>query len=51
MWIILIQCNKESIKQCTECNACIERCPYELPIHDMLRANYKLYEEHVTMNK
>ena len=39
----------ESIKQCTECDACIERCPYELPIHDMLRANYKLYEEHVAM--
>jgi predicted aldo/keto reductase-like oxidoreductase len=41
----------ESIKQCTECDACIERCPYELPIHGMLRANYKLYEEHIAMGK
>jgi predicted aldo/keto reductase-like oxidoreductase len=39
----------ESILQCTQCDACIERCPYELPIHDMLKANYQLYEEHIAM--
>jgi predicted aldo/keto reductase-like oxidoreductase len=41
----------ESIKLCIECDACIERCPYELPIHEMLRANYQLYEEHIAMGK
>ena len=37
----------ESIKQCTECGDCIERCPYELPIHEMLKANYDVYEQHL----
>ena len=41
----------ESIRQCTECDACIERCPYELPIHAMLKANYRLYEEHIAIGK
>ena len=36
----------ESVKQCTECGMCIERCPYQLPIQEMLKANYDLYERH-----
>jgi predicted aldo/keto reductase-like oxidoreductase len=36
----------ESVKQCTECGTCLERCPYELPIQEMLKANYDLYEQH-----
>lgn len=36
----------ESVLKCTECGICRERCPYELPIEEMLKANYDLYESH-----
>jgi len=42
----------ESVKLCTECGECLNRCPYELPIYEMLKANYDLYERHRTqLNK
>ena len=37
----------ESVLLCTECGACMDRCPYELPIVDILKANYSLYENHL----
>jgi uncharacterized protein len=37
----------ESVKLCDDCGICLERCPYELPIQDMLKRNYDLYEKHV----
>jgi uncharacterized protein len=36
----------ESVALCIECRECIERCPYELPIPDILKAHYDLYEQH-----
>ena len=36
----------ESVKLCQECGECEERCPYELPVQEMLKANYDLYEKH-----
>lgn len=36
----------ESTLKCTECGVCIERCPYELPIPDLLKKNYDLFEAH-----
>ncbi len=29
---------------CTECGDCEERCPYHLPIREMIAENFKLYE-------
>jgi len=37
----------ESVRLCTSCGACIERCPYELRVTDILKANYALYEKHL----
>ena len=36
----------ESVKLCEECGECEDRCPYELPVQEMLKANYDLYERH-----
>ncbi len=36
----------ESVLLCTDCRECIDRCPYELPIPDILKAHHDLYEQH-----
>jgi predicted aldo/keto reductase-like oxidoreductase len=36
----------ESVPKCVECGVCISRCPYELPIPEILKRNYALYEQH-----
>jgi len=36
----------ESTLKCDRCGACMEHCPYDLPIPDMLKAHYDLYEAH-----
>jgi len=36
----------ETIPQCKECGACIKRCPYELPIAEMLKSNFASYSKH-----
>lgn len=33
----------ESIPQCEECGKCIQLCPYDLPIPEILKRNYALY--------
>lgn len=36
----------ESVLKCDACGACVEKCPYELPIPDLLKTFYDLYEQH-----
>lgn len=34
----------ESVSRCIGCEECTERCPYELPIPEMLKRSYEMYE-------
>jgi predicted aldo/keto reductase-like oxidoreductase len=36
----------ESVQNCTECGVCLTRCPYQLPIPELIRQNYDLYLAH-----
>ncbi len=40
-----------TVESCTECGECIERCPYDLPIPEMLRENLALYQEALRRRK
>ncbi len=33
----------DSVEQCTQCRECEEKCPYDLPITDILQENYAQY--------
>jgi predicted aldo/keto reductase-like oxidoreductase len=35
----------ERAAECTECGECEERCPYHLPIHDMIAEHVKQYQQ------
>ena len=35
----------ESVPECIECGQCEEKCPYGLPIADLLKENLALYKE------
>lgn len=35
----------EQARKCTECRKCVERCPYDLPIPEMLKENIALFEK------
>jgi predicted aldo/keto reductase-like oxidoreductase len=37
----------ESVAECIECGQCEEKCPYGLPIADLLKENLALYKEYV----
>ena len=36
----------ESVPKCIECGLCATRCPYELPIPQMLKEHYAMWEQH-----
>ncbi len=36
----------ESTRECIDCGLCVTRCPYELPIPEILKKNYDLWETH-----
>jgi predicted aldo/keto reductase-like oxidoreductase len=35
----------EKARSCSECGQCLERCPYELPIPDLIRENLRWFDE------
>jgi len=36
----------QSVEQCIECGECEEKCPYNLPISDLLKENLALYNQY-----
>jgi predicted aldo/keto reductase-like oxidoreductase len=34
-----------SAENCEECGECVEKCPYNLPIPDLLKENLSLYKD------
>ena len=34
-----------SVEQCAECGECVEKCPYHLPIPDMLKENEEIFKK------
>jgi predicted aldo/keto reductase-like oxidoreductase len=40
-----MQTGIENARRCSECGECMERCPYELPIPDMIRENMRWLDE------
>jgi uncharacterized protein len=37
----------ESVRNCIECGECSEKCPYDLPIPEMIREHLAMYEDHL----
>ena len=45
--INMVKTAMESVENCTECGECLERCPYSLPIPDLIKANLALFKDYV----
>ncbi|MDF2570182.1 MAG: Aldo/keto reductase family protein [Sporomusa sp.] len=41
----------ESVEKCVECGVCIERCPYDLPIPEMLKKHHSMFKHHCSSLK
>ena len=37
----------EKARNCTECGQCLDRCPYQLPIPDLIKENLEWYDRNV----
>ena len=47
MIIGLADANMKKVGDCIECGECIERCPYELPIPELIQESLALYRAYV----
>jgi len=45
--IAMADANMKKAETCVECGECAEKCPYELPIPDLIKENLSLYREYV----
>ncbi|MZP30096.1 aldo/keto reductase [Heliobacterium undosum] len=36
----------ETVPNCVACGACVKKCPYDLPIPEMLKKHYDMWERH-----
>ena len=36
----------ESVPKCIDCGICVTKCPYDLPIPQMLKAHYEMWQGH-----
>jgi predicted aldo/keto reductase-like oxidoreductase len=41
----------ESVRNCIECGECVERCPYDLPIPEMISEHLDMYDKHLEMHR
>ncbi len=49
--IALVKDAMETAENCIECGECVERCPYDLEIPEMLKESFQLYNEFASMGK
>jgi uncharacterized protein len=33
------------VEQCADCGECVEKCPYHLPVPDMLKENAETFKQ------
>ena len=45
--IAMADANMKKAETCVECGECTEKCPYELPVPDLIKENLSLYREYV----
>lgn len=45
--IAMVDANMKKAETCIECGECVEKCPYELPIPDLIKENLALYRAYV----
>ena len=45
--IAMADANMKKAETCIECGECVEKCPYELPIPELIKENLSLYREYV----
>jgi len=48
--IALVKGAMDTVEKCEECWECVERCPYDLPIPDLIKENLALFKECVARN-
>jgi predicted aldo/keto reductase-like oxidoreductase len=45
--IAMVDANMKKVEDCIECGECVEKCPYALPIPELIQESLALYRSHV----